>query len=144
MIHLIHLRRLIVAATLLFMLPGICLADEKAAVGQAQTAATSWLALTDASKYGPSWDEAASLFKAAVTKANWESALKGVRAPLGAVKSRKVKTATFTRTLPGAPDGEYVVIQFDTQFEGKAAAVETITPMREKDGSWRVSGYFIK
>lgn len=142
--HLKHLRHLIVAATLLFLLPGISLADEKAAVGQAQTAATSWLALTDAAKYGPSWDEAASLFKAAVTKANWESALKGVRAPLGAVRSRKVKAATFTRTLPGAPDGEYVVIQFDTQFEGKAAAVETITPMREKDGSWRVSGYFIK
>ncbi len=52
--------------------------------------------------------------------------------------------ATFTRTVPGAPDGEYVVIQFDTQFENKAAAVETVTPMREKDGSWRVSGYFIK
>ena len=33
---------------------------------------------------------------------------------------------------------------FDAQFENKAAAVETVTPMREKDGSWRVSGYFIK
>jgi hypothetical protein len=113
-------------------------------VSKAQAAATTWLALTDAAKYGPSWDEAASLFKAAVTKAGWESALKGVRAPLGVVKSRKLKSATFTRTLPGAPDGEYVVIQFDTQFENKAAAVETITPMHEKDGSWRVSGYFIK
>lgn len=139
-----HLKSLIVAATLLLVTAGSCLADEKASVEKAQTAAASWLALTDATKYGPSWDEAASLFKAAVTKANWESALEGVRAPLGAVKSRKLKTASFTRTLPGAPDGEYVVIQFDTQFEGKAAAVETITPMREKDGSWRVSGYFIK
>lgn len=138
------MRRLFVAATVLLLLAGPCLADEKAAVGQAQAAATSWLALTDASKYGPSWDETASLFKAAVTKANWESALKGTRAPFGAVKSRKLKAATFTRTLPGAPDGEYVVIQFDTQFENKAAAVETITPMHEKDGSWRVSGYFIK
>jgi len=23
-------------------------------------------------------------------------------------------------------------------------AVETVTPMKEKDGSWRVSGYYIK
>jgi hypothetical protein len=138
------MRRLFVAATVLLLLAGPCLADEKAAVSKAQAAATTWLALTDAAKYGPSWGEAASLFKAAVTKAGWESALKGVRAPLGVVKSRKLKSATFTRTLPGAPDGEYVVIQFDTQFENKAAAVETITPMHEKDGSWRVSGYFIK
>lgn len=126
------------------MLTGTCLADEKAAIEQAQIAAISWLALTDASKYGPSWDEAASLFKGAVTKANWENALKGVRTPLGSVKSRKLHAATFTRTIPGAPDGEYVTIQFDTQFENKAAAVETVTPMHEKDGSWRVSGYFIK
>ena len=46
--------------------------------------------------------------------------------------------------LPGAPDGEYVVFQFDTQFERKRAAVETVTPMRDPDGSWRVSGYFIR
>jgi hypothetical protein len=37
-----------------------------------------------------------------------------------------------------------VVIQFNTRFENKAAAIETVTPMHEKDGSWRVSGYFIK
>jgi hypothetical protein len=42
------------------------------------------------------------------------------------------------------PDGEYVVFQFNTSFEQKAAAVETVTAMREKDGTWHVAGYFIK
>ena len=60
------------------------------------------------------------------------------------MKSRTLKSATFARTLPGAPDGEYVVIQYETAFENKAAAVETITPMLDKDGSWRISGYYIK
>ena len=138
------MRRLFVATTVLLLLAGPCLADEKSAISQAQSAATTWLALTDAAKYGSSWDAASSLFKAAIAKANWESALKGARAPFGALKARKVRAATFTRTVPGAPDGEYVVIQFDTQFENKAAAVKTVTPMREKDGSWRVSGYLIK
>jgi len=119
-------------------------ADESNAVAQAQVAAKSWLALTDSAKYGQSWDDAASLFKDAVTKADWEKAVKGVRSPLGAMKSRKVKSVTFTRTLPGAPDGEYVVIQYESQFENKAAAIETVTPMHDKDGTWRVSGYFIK
>ena len=119
-------------------------ADDSDAVARAQLAARSWLALTDGAKYGQSWEDAASLFKGAVTKADWEKAVKGVRSPLGALKVRKVKSTTFTRTLPGAPDGEYVVIQFETQFENKAAAIETVTPMRDKDGAWRVSGYFIK
>jgi hypothetical protein len=138
------MRSVVAVATLILVLPVSLLANEKEAIGKAQGAAASWLALADSAKYGQSWDEAASLFKAAVPRADWERAVKGARAPLGAVRSRKIRSANFSRTLPGAPDGEYVVIQFDTQFEHKAAAVETVTPMREKDGSWRVSGYFIK
>lgn len=37
-----------------------------------------------------------------------------------------------------------VVIQYDTDFEHKSGAVETVVPNLEKDGKWRVSGYFIK
>ena len=135
---------LAVSAATLILIGFSAAADDSGAVAQAQVAAKSWLALTDSAKYGQSWDDAASFFKGAVTKADWEKAVKGVRSPLGAVKARKVKSATFTRTLPGAPDGEYVVIQFESQFENKAAAIETVTPMHDKDGTWRVSGYFIK
>jgi hypothetical protein len=119
-------------------------ADGKEEVAKAQRAATAWLALTDGGKYAEGWDSAAALFKAAITKPDWEKAVKSARSPLGALKSRRIKSATFARSLPGAPDGEYVVIQFDAQFENKAAAIETVTPMREKNGSWRVSGYYIK
>ena len=111
---------------------------------QAQAAATAWLALVDAEQYGQSWDKAALLFRSAVMRAEWERAARAARSPLGALKSRTLKSAIFTRSLPGAPDGEYVVIQFDSQFEHKASAVETVTPMRDKDGIWRVSGYYIK
>lgn len=119
-------------------------ADEKDDIAKAQRAAVAWLALTDSGKYGESWDTAAAVFKAGVTKADWEKALKAIRAPLGALRSRTLKSATFTRKLPDAPPGEYVILQFDTQFENKSGIVETVTPMRDKDGSWRVSGYFLK
>jgi hypothetical protein len=36
------------------------------------------------------------------------------------------------------------VIQYDSVFANKASAVETITPMLDADGVWRVSGYYIK
>jgi hypothetical protein len=110
----------------------------------AQKSARAWLSLTDAGKYAESWDEAAAYFKHAVAKDRWVNAMKSTRAPLGAVRARKFKGATYTRTLPGVPDGEYMVIQYDTRFENKESAVETITPMLDKDGTWRVSGYYIK
>ncbi|MGC4121101.1 MAG: DUF4019 domain-containing protein [Myxococcales bacterium] len=113
---------------------------EKAAVA----AAEAWLKLVDYGKYAGSWKEAATFFKGAMKSEQWEQALTGVRKPLGKVGSRKVKTTKYLTSVPGAPDGEYVVIEFDTSFAEKKAAVETVTPMMDKDGKWRVSGYFIK
>ena len=110
----------------------------------ARESAQSWLALVDGGSYPASWDQSAELFKSAVTKEQWQSALNATRTPLGKLVSRKLKSATYTRSLPGAPDGEYVVIQYDSSFEHKQSAVETITPMVDKGGKWRVSGYFIK
>jgi hypothetical protein len=110
----------------------------------AQKSAEAWLALTDSGKYAESWDEAAAAFKSALTKDQWVEALKKVRTPLGALQSRKLKSATYAKNPQGAPAGEYVIIQFDTSFENKTASVETITPMLDKDAKWRVSGYFIK
>jgi hypothetical protein len=52
--------------------------------------------------------------------------------------------ATYSKSLPGAPDGEYVVAQFQTEFVHKRSAVETVVSTREKDGSWKITGYFIK
>jgi uncharacterized protein DUF4019 len=110
----------------------------------AQQSSESWIALVDSGKYAQSWDEAAQFFRAAVTKEQWQGMLHATREPLGKLVSRTVKSANYTKTLPGAPDGEYVVIQYDTFFEHKQSAVETVVPMLDKDGKWRVSGYFIK
>jgi hypothetical protein len=139
------MKRIIVVATVALTLLGSSVySGENDVVKKAQDAAKAWLALIDSGQYGRSWDDAALIFKTSVSKADWENMCRSVRAPLGSVKSRTVKSATFTRTLPGAPDGEYVVIQYDTRFENKASAVETVTPMHEKDGSWRISGYYIR
>ena len=67
----------------------------------------------------------------------------GIRQPLAGVVTRELKSKTHVTELPGAPDGDYVVIQFNTTFENKKVAVETVTPMLEDDGNWLVAGYFI-
>jgi hypothetical protein len=111
---------------------------------KALKAANAWLGLVDNGKYGESWNTAAQYFKNALTSSQWEQAVSAVRQPLGKVQKRTIKSKDYMTTLPGAPDGEYVVIQYSTSFENKASAVETVTPMLDKDGMWRVSGYFIK
>jgi hypothetical protein len=111
----------------------------------AQQSAQSWMALVDKGDYAGSYDQASSTFKTAIGKDDWVQKLRAGRAPLGKVVSRKLKSADFTTQLPGAPDGQYVVIQYDTSFENKQSAVETIVPMVDKkDRQWRTSGYFVK
>ena len=110
----------------------------------AMTSASSWLGLVDGAKYGESWEVAAKLFREATTRAGWVKAVAAARAPLGKVLARKLKGSERRTSLPGAPDGEYVVIQFNTSFANKKYAVETVTPMRDADGTWRVSGYFVR
>ena len=113
---------------------------EMAAIAAAQ----AWLALVDEGNYGESWETAALYFQNAIPKEQWEQMLIAVRAPLGGLVSREPINRAYTQSLPGAPDGEYVVIQFKASFKNKKSGIETVTPMLDRNGSWRVSGYYIK
>jgi hypothetical protein len=133
-----------VLALVIVLVPIATMAQTVDQETEAVTAAEGWLALVDAGKYGKSWNAASGFFKSAVLQGQWEQSLKAVRSPLGKLVSRKLLSKTYMTSLPGAPDGEYLVIQFETSFQNKKFAIETITPMKEKDGKWRISGYYIK
>jgi hypothetical protein len=123
---------------------GTAMASDSRKEAAAVSAAEKWLVTVDAGKYAASWKEASEFFRNAVRPEQWEQSIRAARKPLGKLISRKVQTTTYKTSLPGAPDGEYVVIQFETSFVNKKAAIETVTPMMDKDGKWRVSGYYIK
>lgn len=137
--------------SLAFVLPAAAQDAPRAAPTQAapdtapaKGVALGFLAQLDAGKFAESWTDGAALLRGAVPQDQWNGVVGSMRAPLGAVQSRKLLSSTFTRTLPGAPDGEYVMVQYQTEFANKAGAIETVTPMREADGSWKVAGYFLK
>ena len=116
-----------------------------AADAREQAAAKSveaWLAIHDAGRYDESWDAAAEYVKRMIPQSKWEDAMQAHRAPLGNVKSRSVHATTYAATLPGMPDGDYMVLQYKTSFEKKDSAIETIIPMLE-DGQWKVMTYRI-
>jgi hypothetical protein len=110
----------------------------------ASAEALRWLSGIDAGECDQSWKDAAGFFQKSITAEAWNEALTKFRKPLGAVKSRKLLDAKSAKSLPGVPDGEYVIMQFETVFAAKAEAVETVTFMLEKDGSWKAAGYFIR
>ena len=138
-----HILMSCILAALMTMAAPSARASE-AAVESAVRATESWLAVVDAGEYSKSWEGSAALFRAAVTSEQWRQAMVASRKPLGSLVSRKVKSTQYATSLPGAPDGEYVVIQFTTSFSNKRSAIETVTPMKDPDGTWRVSGYYIK
>ncbi|MFA7666582.1 MAG: DUF4019 domain-containing protein [Burkholderiaceae bacterium] len=133
--------KLLSAVCLSLLMLASAFAGEKASAAEA--AALEWLSSVDAGDYAKSWDNAGALLKKQLTTKALERAVSGVREPLGALRSRKVKLAQPANDLPGAPNGEYVVLQFDSAFVNKAAGIETVTTVFE-GGVWRVVGYFIR
>lgn len=131
------------AATAALLL-ATALAHAQESPAPAETAARSWLALVDSGSYEASLDAAAKPMKTTLQPARWKTIAEQVRGPLGPVVARHLKSATATRTLPGAPDGDYVITRFATAFRNKADAVETVTLEKETDGQLRVAGYFIR
>ena len=133
-----------VISAYLFLSSAAVLAQNDEAVFAAEKAARSWLVSVDATEYATSWENSASFFRAAIASDDWVKAISGARTSFGSMTVRELGSAKYSTTLPGAPDGEWVVLKLNTTFENKAVAVETVTVMRDLDGKWRVAGYFIR
>ena len=107
------------------------------------SAAEKWLALLDARDYSGSWNEASTIYQGAVPEQQFTNAMNTFRKPLGDLLSRKLASSQRQTRMPGAPDGQYTLMQFETSFANKKSAIETVTFMLENE-QWKPAGYFIK
>ncbi len=104
----------------------------------------SILMTIDRGGYNESFNKSATYFKNAVgSSAKWAAALTAVRKPLGDCISRTNISSVYTNQLPGAPDGNYVIVQYKTIFKNKKNSIETAVVLNE-DNTWKLAGYFIK
>jgi hypothetical protein len=110
---------------------------EKAAVASAK----KWLGLVDKGEYAKSWKQAASYFRKGMPEQKWAQIARTFRAPLGKMMARKLADAAYRTSMPGGPEGQYVLIHFHTSFEKKKAAFETVITVLDKDGKWKVASY---
>ncbi len=110
----------------------------------AASGALLWLGHLDADRFADSYAESSEMVKAATTNEQWRRMMVTYRQPLGAVISRRLKQIDEVTSLPGVPDGEHRVMTFETEFDNKKHAMETVTFTKEKDQQWRASGYFVR
>jgi hypothetical protein len=111
---------------------------------QADTAVYAWLALLDAGKADESLAATSSGFRAHVQLPQWTAELAKVRTPLGAVQKRTMTAAQPMAAQPGGVKGDFVGMQFKTDFANKTGAVETIAVVHDTDGQWHVARYQIR
>ena len=114
--------------------------------GLVQQAARQWLTQTDRLDAAASFAAAGEKFRGPITQDAWADALEKARAPLGAVLQRTIIETAFDRAAPpgGGPEVDIAVILFRTAFAQKPGSTESVTLALDKDGVWRVIGYFIR
>lgn len=135
-------------ALLLVALPvwTFAVADKEVA---AKEAASEWIALIDAGRYDAALNAAAPTFSENIKREDWHKGLADVRKPLGAVHKRSVQRLFATYLLPGAPEGDYIIVNFRTRFADQEKAVdEIVVTSFEPDASdqtrWQVVGYYLQ
>lgn len=103
-----------------------------------ETAARSWLALVDASRWEESWAATGRSFRTLNTSQVWAAASQKARVPLGAMRSR---TLISQDDVPAPPRG-YWVVKFRTDFANRQGVVETVS-LDQEEGGWRVVGIYL-
>lgn len=106
--------------------------------------AENFLKFVDAGDWAGSWEVAGASFQNAATLEEWIQAVEPVREQVGEFKSRKLITVQRTSTLPGAPEGDFEILQYESEFAAvDFGAVETLIMVQGTNG-WDVAGYFVR
>ncbi|MBV7266927.1 helix-turn-helix domain-containing protein [Erythrobacter ani] len=106
--------------------------------------ANAFLSEVDAGNWDGSWQQAGDFFQAETTADEWGAVIEPVRGPLGQVEDRRLASVQQLSTLPGAPEGDYEVFQYQTKFSGRdLIAVETVVLIKNESG-FDIAGYFIR
>lgn len=114
-----------------------------AAKTAAESQALGFLQYLDQKRFRESYAYTSRLLRAQLGQAEFARKVEEARAPVGQEKSRELLNASYTTTLKGQPAGEYVVLQYGTDFSKRPDATETLV-MSFENGYWRVAGWFIK
>lgn len=109
---------------------------------QAMASANGFVKLVDSGQFDKAYQAFSQFGQKAVTKDVFVKSMGSVQAQIGTQTSRKLLAKNFVHELPGAPKGDYWVIDYDTNFSKKGPSVERVTAMREGK-NWKIGGYLL-
>jgi Protein of unknown function (DUF4019) len=116
------------------------LGDDKDTIEAGQ----KWLALIDAGKADVAWDVASKQLQSVVKRDKFVAEMREVRKPLGKFASRKPIKFARAHDLPGAPVGDYAIIEYEVNFAGGKRLSEQLVWSLEENDTWRVAGYYYR
>jgi Protein of unknown function (DUF4019) len=109
----------------------------------AERQALGFLGYLDHGRFADSYAYTGMLIRGQLDREAFASQVEKDRAGTGTIQSRELVDASYTTTLAGAPEGQYVVLRYHSSFANRPDTVETLTLAFAK-GYWRVSGWYIK
>ena len=134
---------LIVAALFMILIPLYNQSPDSEKVEQAEPAAVEFLGLIDGAKYAESWESSADLMRDKVTRNDWIDKLNKARNLSGDLVQRVQKSASYATEAKDSPEGEYIMLIYESDFQRAEDVSEYVTVMLEGD-EWKVAGYFMQ
>lgn len=105
------------------------------------------IAMIDNGQVGQVWDQASDVAKKTISRDQFVKTTEADRSRLGSVKSRTaaVVTRTISKGNGKLPAGEYVNVNYATQFTKQAKPTHELVSFHlDGDRKWRLSGYTVR
>jgi hypothetical protein len=109
----------------------------------AQRQALGFLGYLDSGRFADSYAYTGSLMRSQLDREAYAAKVQSSRASIGTLQGRELIDAIPEQMVPGAPEGQYIVLHYHANFSNFSDAVETVTLAFSK-GYWRIVGYYIK
>jgi len=135
---------LLLICLLIIFLPLYHQQPNKKEARAASAAIADFFRLVDADHFAASWQQAAATLKEKITQSQWVEQLEKTRAVTGPLLHRRQEKLIFSKVADDSPEGKYILVIFNSDFQKRTGVKERVTVMLDSDSHWRVAGYFLQ
>jgi hypothetical protein len=93
---------------------------------QSESQARGFLQLLDQGLQDESWQTMSAAFQSLNDRAYWKTRQQVIRTSYGTLEARDLKHISYRKTFSLSPDGEYIIVQFRSNYQNRAETIETV------------------
>ncbi len=109
----------------------------------ALTKAERFVGILDSRNYDRAYLQTSDLLKLRTPQTEWIRQQEIAFQLLGDVRERQLSTVKARAVYPGLPDGNYLIVCFETRTAHKVKAIEVVL-LKEEETDWQVCNYSIR